>query len=186
MRPQCNFKISYVKDGVFQPPLAVMHNTVLYTGYDLLAMMATSDKYINGMYLEFKNATPSEPTILPTRDRAYYAAYEDGGYGGDQGYVRVPLTLEPQYVPTAAEYQGNKAKMVGVSDPVAEGIVAVQDGVSEFFTVALVHIADINDASKDIVYNCAPMKYGGTFTPIPKVANIQIGVRTDIKFEVTP
>jgi len=160
-----------------------MFNTTLYTGYDLLAMMATTNKFLNGMYVEFKNSAPIEPTILPTRDRAYYAAYEDPGYVGDQGYVRVPLTLDPEYLSTALEYAGNKARVVGVSDPVAEGIVAVQDGVSQFFTVALVHMPDINDASQDIVYNAAALKYSGTFAPITKVANIQLGVKASIKFE---
>jgi hypothetical protein len=186
MKPQCEFTISLVKDGKFIEEVARMHNTTLYTGYDLLAAMATSNKYINGMYIEYKNSAPSEPTISPTRDRSYYAAYEDGGYAGDQGYARVPLTLDPVFTSTGAEYAGNKATLVGVTDPTAEGIIPVQDGVSQFFTVALVHIPDINDASQDIVYNAAPLKNNAVFTPITKVANIQIGVQGSIKFEETP
>ena len=186
MKPQCEFIISLVKDGKIIKEAARMHNTTLYTGYDLLAAMATSGKYLNGMYIEYKNSTPSEPTISPTRDRSYYAAYEDGGYAGDQGYVRVPLSLDPIFASTGAEYASNKATLVGVTDPVAEGIVPVLDGVSEFFTVALVHIADIDDASQDIVYNAAVLKSGATFAPITKVANIQIGVQGSIKFEETP
>ncbi len=187
MKPHCEFAISLVRDGKIFKEVARMPNLTLYTGYDLLAAMATSDKYLNGMYLEFKNADPVEPTISPTRDRSYYADYESGGGpDGDQGYVRVPLSIEPLFTSTGAEYESNKATLTGVTDPQEAGLITVQDGVSQFFTVALVHIADINDPSQDIVYNAAALKSNGTFAPITKVANIQIAVQASIKYEETP
>lgn len=188
MKPYCEFAISLVRDGKIFKEVARMPNTTLYTGYDLLAAMATSSKYINGMYLEFKNSAPVEPTIALTRDRNYYADYESGGgLGGDQGYVRVPLSLEPLFATTdIGKYASNKATLTGVTDPQEAGVIPVQDGVSQFFTVALVHIADINDPSQDIVYNAAALKSSGIFAPITKVANIQIAVQASIKYEETP
>lgn len=187
MRPYCEFAISLVRNGKIFKEVARMPNTTLYTGYDLLAAMATSDKYINGMYLEFKNSAPVEPTILATRDRSYYADYESGGgLGGDQGYVRVPLSIEPLFASTGPEYASNKATLTGVTDPAEAGVIPVTDGVSQFFTVALVHIADITDPAQDIVYNAAALKSNGTFAPITKVANIQIAVQASIKYEETP
>lgn len=187
MKPYCEFAISLVRDGKIYKEVARMPNTTLYTGYDLLAAMATSGKYINGMYLEFKNSAPVEPTISPTRDRSYYADYETGGgLGGDQGYVRVPISIEPLFASTGAEYASNKATLTGVTDPQEAGLITVQDGVSQFFTVALVHIADIADPAQDIVYNAAALKSSGIFAPITKVANIQIAVQASIKFEETP
>jgi len=139
------------------------------------------------MYLEFTNGVVADPSpISPTRDRSYYADLEDPGYVGDLGYCRVPITLEPTFSSTGSDYDSNKATLVAVTDPVAAGTNAVQDGVSQFFTVALVHIADINDADQDIVYNVAVMKNGGTFAPVLKPANIQIGANGTIQFEETP
>jgi len=168
-----------------------MFNTTMYTGYDLLAKMATSDRHINGMYIEFDNDVlgPSDPTpISPTRDRAYYEDLEDIGYAGTLGYVRVPITLQPEYTSTdlGVNYQGNKATLVAVTDPVKAGKNDVVDGTSQFFTVALVHIADINDPSQDVVYNVAVIKNGGVFAPILKPANIQIAVKGTLQFEETP
>lgn len=184
MKPQCEFSITLIKDGRVVREVARMFNTTLYTGYDLLAAMATSGKYLNGMYLEYQNTPPLEPTISPTRDRSYYAALENPG--ATEGYVRVPIALDPIFSSTAAEYQSNKATLTGVSDPVKAGDLDIIDGTTQFFTVALVHMPDIGDPSQDIVYNAAPMYYGGSFTPVPKVANVQIGVQASIKFEATP
>lgn len=187
MNPKCDFELFYVKDGQRLETLCEMPNTTMYTGYDLLAAMATSGKYLNGMYIEFKNAAPSDPSpIAATRDRSYYAALEDLGYAGDLGYVRVPITLEPEYSSTGVNYLSNKAKLVAVTDPVTASKIAVIDGTSQFFTVALVNITDINDPTQDTVYNVAVLKNGGVFAPILKPANIQIGVNATVKYEETP
>jgi len=187
MKLNCAFEIALVDGGNWLDRLCKMHNTVMYTGYDLLAAMASSDKYINGMYLEFTKGVVADPTpISPTRDRAYYAALEAVGYVGDLGYCRIPLTLAPAYSTTGTDYLSNKATLVSVTDPVAAGTIAVQDGISQFFTVALVHIADIDDASQDKIYNVAVVKNGGVFAPILKPANVQIGITATMKFEKTP
>jgi hypothetical protein len=172
------FAISLLKPGKTAFEVARMRNTVVYTGYDLLAALATSDKYLNGMYIEFTNGV----------DRSYYDALEDAGYAGDLGYVRVPIALEPLFSSTdgGTNYQSNKATLVAVTDPVSASKNAVIDGTSQFFTVALVHIPDINDASQDIVYNAAVIKNSGVFAPITKTANIQVGIQATAKFEETP
>jgi len=181
------FVISLVEDGVFTRELAKMGNTVMYTGYDLLASLATTNKHLNGMYIEFTNGVVSDPSpIAATRDRRYYADLEDAGYVGDLGYVRVPITLAPAFSSTGGSYQSNKATLVAITDPVAEGKNAVIDGTSQFFTVALVHIPDVDDASEDIVYNVATIKNSGVFAPILKPANIQVGIQATAKFEETP
>ncbi len=180
------FAISLIKAGVPALEVARMRNTVVYTGYDLLAALATSDKYLNGMYIEFTNGIVADPSPIPaTRDRSYYEALEDAGYVGDLGYVRVPIALEPLYSSTdsGVNYQSNKTTLVAVTDPVSASLNAVIDGTSQFFTVALVHIPDINDSSQDIVYNAATIKYGGVFAPVPKAANIQVGIQATAKFE---
>lgn len=183
------FAISLIKAGVPALEVARMRNTVVYTGYDLLASLATSDKYLNGMYIEFTNGVVADPSpISATRDRSYYEALEDAGYAGDLGYVRVPIALEPLFSSTdgGTNYQSNKATLVAVTDPVSASKNAVIDGTSQFFTVALVHIPDINDSSQDIVYNAAVIKNGGVFAPVPKTANIQVGIQATAKFEETP
>lgn len=184
MKLTCEFTVAYAKKQQMLEELCRMLNTTMYTGYDLLADMATSDKFLNGVYMEFINGAAVDPSpVSPTRDRSYYADLEDPGYGGSQGYCRVPLAMAPTFSSTAAEYQSNKATVVAVTDPVSASLIQVIDGVSNFFTVALVHMPDINDPSQDIVYNVAVMKKGGVFAPVLKPANIQVGVTATVKFE---
>ena len=187
MSIKCNFEVSVLDGGKVADAVRRMTNSIVYEGYDLLAKMATTDMHVNGMYVEFKNGTPADPSpIAATRNRAYYAAYEEASYAGDQGYVRVPLTIAPEYSASSAEYAGNKVVLLATTDPTAAGKVAVQDGVSQFFTISLVHMADAADASKDIVYDAAVMKSGGVYAPLLKPANVQIGVKATILFEATP
>jgi len=188
MNLSCEFTIHEVLDGVMSPELARMLNTTMYEGYDLLASMATSEKYINGMYIEFDNSgSPTDPSpVAATRARSYYEALEDAGYAGDLGYVRVPITLPPQFSSTGGNYQSNKASLVAVTDPVTASKNDVIDGTTEFFTVALVHIADIDDPTQDEVYNVAVIKNSGVFSPILKAANIQVGITASVQFEETP
>ena len=145
------FAISLLEEGASPREVARMRNTVVYTGFDLLAALATSDKYLNGMYIEFSNVAPGDPSpISATRDRSYYEALEDVGYVGNLAYVRVPIILEPLFSSTGGSYNSNKFTVVAVTDPVSASKLSVIDGTSEFFTVALVHIPDINDPTQDI------------------------------------
>jgi len=181
------FGIFLLKAGKPPQEVARMLNTVVYTGFDLLAELATSAKYLNGMYIEFTNGVVADPSPIPaTRSRSYYEALEAAGYAGDLGYVRVPIALDPVFSSTGSSYASNKATLTAVTDPVSASKNAVIDGTSDFFAVALVHIPDITDATQDIVYNAAVIKNGGVFAPIPKTANIQVGIQATAKFEETP
>ena len=51
MKINCELEVFCIGSGEHSNDTCRMSNTTMYSGYDLLAAMVTSDKYINGMYI---------------------------------------------------------------------------------------------------------------------------------------
>ena len=176
MQISCLFELGYVQHGGFRP-LRSMYNTILYTGYDLLAKMASGEQYINGVYLEYMNGVPAEPTIAKTRTRAYYEALV-----APYGFCRLPVSSKI-FSSTGTEYVANAVTFEAVTDGTSVAGASIVDGSSQFFTVSLINMLSSFDRTLDTIYNAAPIKSAGVFAPIPKIANAQVGVRAKIQFE---
>ena len=172
----------YVEAYVDGRKVAEFCNTTLYSGYDMeaKALSGDTDYVINGMYLQFKNVAPTLPVIPLTRKPTYYAALT-----GTDGYVRVKTFSEPEFSTTdATKYDFNKATFIATSSSTSSAGAAVIDGTSQFYSVALVAIPDINDQTKDILFSASAIKSSlGVFAPITKIANSQVSFKWSIKCE---
>lgn len=170
-----------VQDGVYVK-IAEFCNTTLYSGYDIQAKVLSGDTdyTVNGMYLQFKNGVPVQPTIPLTRVPSYYSTLAD-----PEGYVRVRTFSVPEFSTTdAAKYSFNKASFLATTSSTSAAGAAVTDGVSQFYSVALVAIPDIDDQTQDVLFSAAPVLNSvGVFAPITKLANSQISFKWSIKCE---
>jgi len=172
------FEIAYVHADGRRVPIRRMRNTILYTGYDLLAQMSASSTYINGLYLEYLNGVPVDPTpIALARDRSYYT-----GLVAPSGYCRLATLSEPSFSASAAEYTGNVVTFEAITDGTSAGGAAIVDGSTQFFTTALISMPSGADPTQDLLYNATTIQASSVFAPVPKVANVQVSVRCAIQF----
>ena len=172
------FEIAYVHANGLRVPIRRMRNTILYTGYDLLAAMVSSATCINGLYLEYKNGVPVDPTpIAIGRVRTYYTALV-----APSGYCRLATLSVPTYAASGAGYASNVVTFEAITDGTSAGGAAIVDGTTQFFSTALVAMPDPLDPTQDLLYNAVAIKAGGVFAPVPKVANVQVSVRCAIQF----
>jgi len=166
------------KDGVWTP-VAEFSNNILYSGYDAMAKALGGDRdyVVNGMYVEFMNGSPSEPTISLTRDVSHYKSLTS-----PYGYIRFKTLSDPVYSASdGGVYTSNRVTFTGVTKGISSGGAGVVDGTSQFFSVALAAIPDIEDDSKDVLVSAAAIKSGGVFAPMIKAANSQLAFRWTIK-----
>jgi len=164
-----------VQDGIWTSR-DVVSNTILNTGYDAMtrAFAGDSTYVVNGMYIEYTNTTPVEPTIPLTRTPAYYQ-----GLTSPFGYVRIKTLSQPIYsTSNANKYISNVVTLLGVTDGTSEGGASIIDGTSQFISLALVAIPQLKENSYDTLVSAASIKNGsGTFAPITKLANSQLGFK---------
>jgi hypothetical protein len=168
-----------VKDGIWTP-IASFKNTVLYSGYDILGKVVggDSDFTVNGMYIQYRNGAPSEPVIAKDRVPGYYTSLSS-----PEGVCRVKTVADPSYSATSSLYDYNKVSFTAITDGSTLAGASVQDGVSNFYSIALVAIPDLADQTKDVLFSAANIYAGAVFTPILKVANSQVGFKWEIKLE---
>lgn len=159
-----------------------MSRIMFYSGYDLQAQcLAGANKPINGMYVEYCNGTPAEPTIAVDRTRAFYDALS-----APYGYARITDISTPTYSSTdSTKYDNNKVRFTGLiraQDCFGPGML---DGVSKFYAVTFVHMPDISDRTQDILFSADIFTdTSGNFQPITKIANSNIIVQWDIQFAI--
>ena len=139
---------------------------IMYQGIDMLAKLLAGQGGIpvNAMYLEFTNVG-SVPTIVPdpADGRSYYAAMDSGVGASD--YLRIPFSNVPVVSSTdPSKFLANKATFFAMSTgfTVGRGGHPFSAGAgSVVYGIALVCVADINNAATDIVfsrsYDFAPM-----------------------------
>jgi len=176
-----HFDLGYVYPSGLRVPIRRMRNTILYSGYDLLAKMASGAVCINGLYLEYRTGAPVDPTPIPmTRDRAYYT-----GLVAPAGYCRLATLSEPVFSASAAEYANNVVTFEAITDGTSAGGAPIVDGTTQFFTTALVSMPDILDPAQDLLYNATAIQASSLFAPVPKVANVQVSVRCAIEFSAS-
>jgi hypothetical protein len=168
-----------VTDGIWTP-ITAFKNTVLYSGYDILGKVVggNQDYAVNGMYIQYRNGAPSEPVISKDRVLGYYTTQV-----APEGVCRVKTVADPAYSATSTDYESNKVSFTAITDGSTLAGASVQDGVSQFYSIALVAIPDLADQTKDVLFSAANIYAGSTFTPILKVANSQVGFKWDIKLE---
>ena len=168
-----------VKDGVWTP-VTSFKNTVLYSGYDILGKVlgGDTDYTVNGMYVQYRNGAPSEPTIAKDRLPGYYTALVT-----PEGVCRVKTVADPAFTATSTDYSYNKVSFTAITDGSTLAGATIQDGVSQFYSIALVAIPDLADQTKDVLFSAANIYASSVFTPILKVANSQVGFKWDIKLE---
>jgi hypothetical protein len=155
------------------------HNNILYAGYDAMAKALAGDATytITGMYLEYKNGVPSQPVIPMDRTTQYYfdlvAPY---------GFVRLRTLSNPTYSTSdAAKYSHNVVTFLGVTDGTSAGGAPIIDGTSQFFSLALVAIPNIDDRREDHMVSAAALMNGAVFAPVTKQANSQLGFRWSLQ-----
>jgi hypothetical protein len=149
-------------------------NMVTYSGADAMALMATGSSSINAIYLVYRN---DPGAINITADKSNTADVY-GASVTNRGVVRITTLGEAALTSSAAEYEGNKATFMGVSDGTTMfPSTPVTDGVSVFYHAALVCAPNISDQEDDIIFSCADFS-----TVQTKVAGAQLGVKWEIIF----
>jgi len=89
----------------------------------------------------------------------------------------------PTYSATQSKYVGNKATFLAVSDGTNSNGATVIDGTTQFYVLGLVAIPDIDTQTSDHLISMASIKdTGGSFSPITKIANSQVGFKWSVKF----
>jgi len=172
------FEIAYVHANGLRVPIRRMRNTILYSGYDLLAAMVSGETCINGLYLEYTNGAPVDPTpIAATRTRTYYT-----GLVAPNGYCRLATLSTPTLSASGVLYSSNVVTFEAITDGTSAGGAAIVDGSTQFFTTALIAMPDVLTPASDLLYNAVAIQDGATFAPVPKVANVQVSVRCAIQF----
>lgn len=169
-----------VTDGIWTLA-ASFKNDVMYSGYDILAKVLGGDPAytVNGMYIQYYNGAPSEPTITKNRVPGYYSALTT-----PNGVCRVKTLSDPAYTATSSLYVGNKVSFAAMTDGTTFAGASVQDGTSQFFSIALAAMPVITDATQDVLFSAANIyNSSNVFTPILKVANSQMGFKWDIRLE---
>jgi len=160
---------------------AEFDNNIMNTGYDAFARAVAGDSTysVNGMYVQYYNGTPTDPDPIPlTRTPSYFA-----GLSGDHGYLRLSTLSNPTYSATQSKYVGNKATFLAVSDGTNSNGATVIDGTTQFYVLGLVAIPDIDTQTSDHLISMASIKdTGGSFSPITKIANSQVGFKWSVKF----
>lgn len=167
-----------IHDGVWTK-IREFNNNILYSGYDAMAQAFSgdSDYVVNGMYIEYMNGTPTQPVIPLDRTPAYYEALAD-----PYGYVRIRTLSQPILSSSdSTKYSANVITLLGVTDGTSAGGASIIDGTTEFFSLALVSIPDINDRTLDTLVSAAPIMDGSTFAPNTKLANSQLGFKWSLK-----
>ena len=163
--------------------LPTMRNTVLYSGYDLLAQALVGEKIVNGMYFQFTNGTPNEVPVPPERQASYY---HTTGSTAPKGFTRVPLLGRPEFVSTdVTKYNGNQLTVVAVSDDnvvVPDPGNEIQDNQTNFVGAALANL-DESDYANDTLFAAISFAFESNMPVyIEKIPNAQIGLRWDITF----
>jgi hypothetical protein len=168
-----------VQDGIWTPRV-VISNNIMNTGYDAMARAFAGDSnyVVNGMYIEYTNSTPVEPTIPVTRTTSYYQ-----NLSSPFGYVRIRTLSQPIYTTSdASKYQSNVVTLLGVTDGTSQAGASIIDGTSQFISLALVSMPELGEVSTDTLVSAAAIKDGsGTFSPITKLANSQLGFKWSLE-----
>jgi hypothetical protein len=167
-----------VRDGIWTKQCE-FNNNILYSGYDAMAkaFAGNSDYVVNGMYLEYMNGTPTQPIIPLDRTTSYYEELDD-----PYGYVRIKTLSQPVFTASdESKYETNVITLIGVTDGSSAGGADIIDGTSQFYSLALVAIPNLNSKSTDTLVSAAPIMSGGTFTPKTKLANSQLGFKWSLK-----
>ena len=167
-------ELSWVKDGVWTP-FHEQPNLVVYGAADILASAITGNRFVNGMYIAFENASVARYSEDASNDAAYYAPVVPID---DRGFVRVTTLGEPIIETTDPNYSGNKVTFLGVTDGTSflPG-VDVEDTESVFYHSALVSIDENNSQEDDLVFSCSDFAIDVT-----KIAGSQLGIRWEITF----
>lgn len=163
-----------VRNGVWTP-LGVCSNNIVYSGYDAMARAFAGDPdyVVNGMYLEYTNGPVSEPSIPLDRTAAYYPTLSD-----PYGYIRFRTTATPAHSSSdPSKYKANIVTFIGVTEGPSEGGADLVDGTSQMISLALVAMPKMKDQTMDTLVSAAPIKAGGTFAPVTKMANSQMGFK---------
>lgn len=173
-------KVYIIKDDIWTSILQ-FKNTILYSGYDILAkaLAGNADYTVNGMYIQYYNGTPSLIPIPKNRTVAYYT-----GLTAPDGVCRVKTVADPAFSVSSANYSFNKVAFTAITDGSTLAGAPIQDGVSNFYSIALAAIPDITDPTKDVLFSAANIVDSyGNLAPILKVANSQVGFKWEITME---
>jgi hypothetical protein len=171
--PQITGKIDIFSVGDVWTLIGSAHNDVLYSGMDLMALMAWgSGRSINGMYLEFENGTDPAAISPPLLDVEAGVEYYLG-LSGSRDYVRVsagpkgePTASSPKYKSNRISFSASSAHVVGT-----HGLPYSQAGSTVVYGAALVSLGRAPD--DDIVFARA---YLGPALRASKQDNMQIGI----------
>ena len=163
------------KDTGQKTLLVEKHNTILYSGADIMAASPTGDLSYNVacMYFEYKNLTlPGDAISAPTYDRTggidYYNALAD-----PYDVIRVPLTTSPAIASSdATKYSGNQVTFYAATEGIAGAIASLpfaDANNSAVFGVGLVATPDWTTQASDVVF-------ARTYVDkVLKAANYEIG-----------
>jgi hypothetical protein len=138
--------------------LIAQSNLILYSGADLMAQaLGNSGKQLNYLYFEFTNQNTISP-VTPARDQGIgYYNMLPGSSGGNVGpdYLRVPLVTNPVLSSTGANYAGNSVTFSAMTAGYATGVhgLAITDGTSKFYGVALASIGANDVPAQDVVFS---------------------------------
>lgn len=111
-----------------------------------------------------------------TRTPAYYQALT-----APSGYLRLKTISQPSFAGSSSAFDGNIITVVAISDGTGWHGAPVTDSLTQFFSVAMVAIPNVNAYSTDTLISAAAIKSSGTFAPILKQANSQVGFKWSLQ-----
>ncbi len=174
------FTVSYVINGKTIPFLT-SKNTVINTGYDILAKALAGEENsgINCLYMAYTNdALPTYPSLSASFDADTYfktTLLNDA----NAGLIKVPV-LASGFAASEAAFQNNIISFYGVGGDTSFYGPEINTS-SKLFTVALVNSPDLESLTDDSVFSVAvPKDSGDSDIYITKLANAQFGVSWSI------
>ena len=169
----------YSKTEAGLTKLAEFKNSILNSGYDVMAKALTGDplNIINGMYVEFLNGAPTAPTIPPDRTPEYYY-----NLTAPAGFVKFKTVFTPSFSSSESnKYKNNIVTFIGEAPAISTSGAPIIDGTSQFFTVALASIPTLEDSTQDQLVSAGVIESNGSFAPLLKVANAQLLFKWSLK-----
>lgn len=161
-----------------------VHNTVVYQGADVMAMLATSAAKLSHMYFEYENlAAPGDPVPSPSVGRDKGLDYFTDDLSASQDVLRVPLVIAAELVSSdEAKYDGNQANFFAITSGQSEGafkdLPFSEANNSAVYGSALVLARDADDHLQDLVF-------ARTYTSIGKLLKepgAQIGIQWFVRW----
>lgn len=170
----------FVRTAEGDKVILTKRNLIVNSGMDLIAQAMVGNKFINGMYIAYSNASSPLNETTPLVDRTV-DYYQTTASDNTKSFMRVPLAATPSLSSSdESTYNSNKATFIAISDNNAAVPISgneVTAGVSKVYGAALCYL-DPDDMANDIMYSSVLFAdLVGILEEVTILAGAQVGVR---------